>query len=407
MTRSSWGAARHRSKLWRRTARNLVFRRRPYFAHLAVTHRCNLRCRFCQIAREQIEEVGLEDMQRIIDRLDRMGVAVLSFSSGGEPLLRRDCVDIVNYAARKGLYVKLTSNGTMPRDRYDALLDSDIREIAISLDGIRGNDLPYSHVGPRILETIRYLNDRLPQGKSLTLNVTVNRDNYDHVHEIAEFCRREFSKARQWFNPVTVGQGKFRVEGQEKVRADFFPRTKTLTTLEPAFFKRACADYYANDRYDWKCLAGELFFAIKPNGDFWLCQDFSADPPMNILSADFEERYRHADFRLREGCQGCTYSCYMFTQKAFELRHWKDLGVMWWKVNTAPDEPCRVTGIERGALAALAHFAYSRLRRARRARPGPVGASGSGWQEAPSPLSPMSLDFQESERCEHCPRRND
>lgn len=361
MATSLGGHLGSRAKFPVRTARNLVFRRRPYFAHLAVTHRCNLRCRFCQIAKERIDEVGLDDMKRIIDRLDRLGVAVLSVSSGGEPLLRSDCVDIVNYAVGKGLYVKLTSNGTMPRERYAKLLGSEIKEIAISLDGVSGNDLPYSHVGPKILDTIGYLNDHLPDGKSLTLNITVHESNYEHIHEVAQYCLREFPRARQWFNPVTVGQGKFRVEGQEKVRADFFPRTKTLTTLEPAFFKRACAAYYAQDHYDWKCLAGEMFFAIKPNGDFWLCQDFAASPPLNILSPDFEERYRTADFRLREACDGCTYSCYMFTQMAFQPRHWKDLGVVWWKVNTAPDEPCRRTGLERGALAAIVHFGASRL----------------------------------------------
>ena len=137
------------SKFIRRTLRNVVLRDHPYFAHLALTHKCNLRCRFCHIQDEKFQELDTGGMKRVIDVLDEMGVGVLSISGGGEPLLRADFDVIVDYAAEKGLYTKITSNGTMPRDRYERLLRSGIKEIAISLDGVNGNDLPYSHVGKK------------------------------------------------------------------------------------------------------------------------------------------------------------------------------------------------------------------------------------------------------------------
>ena len=111
-------------KLCYRTLRNVVFRNRPFFAHLALTHRCNLRCRFCQIPTERVEEHDTATMKRIIDRLDRMGIAHLSVSGGGEPLLRDDFAAILDYAAGKGLYVKVTSNGTMSRRRCRRRSDS-------------------------------------------------------------------------------------------------------------------------------------------------------------------------------------------------------------------------------------------------------------------------------------------
>src|SRR3990172_8620837 len=71
-------------KFWFRTFRNFLFRNRPYFAHLALTHVCNLRCRFCHIPEERLKEQDTGGMKRVIDRLDRMGIAGLSIS-GGEP----------------------------------------------------------------------------------------------------------------------------------------------------------------------------------------------------------------------------------------------------------------------------------------------------------------------------------
>ncbi len=348
-------------KFWVRTFRNMVFRTRPYFAHLAITHVCNLKCHFCHIPEYLVQEQDTEGMKRIINRLDQMGIAILSISGGGEPLLRKDFAAILNYAAEKGLYTKITSNGTVPLAKYDELLASQVTEIAISLDGVRGNDLPFSHVGPKLLACIRHLNDHLPRGKRLTINITISAANRDQVDEIVAYCTREYPRARLWLNPVVVGQGKLRVLTQLKVNPDYMRRVDSPTLLTPSFFKRGAEDYYRSETYNWGCLAGELFFDIKPNGDFWICQDHPAKAPLNILDPDFEEKYRQADFSHRRACSGCTYSCYWITQKSLEPRNWPGMAGIWWKLVTHPTDACRKTEKEYGWLAGLAHFSSARL----------------------------------------------
>ncbi len=371
-------------KFWLRTARNLATRRRPYFAHLAITHRCNLKCHFCHIPEWKVQEQDLEGMKRIIDRLDKMGVAVLSISGGGEPLLRKDFAEIINYAVDKGMQTKITSNGTMPEVKYAELLASKIHEIGISLDGVDGNQIPLAHVGPKILQSIRYLNDNLPEGRHLTLNITVSANNIEQVDRIVAYCTNEFPKARLWLNPVVVGEGQLRVLNQSKIDPRFLYRLESPTLLTPAFYKDACVQYYEKETFNWDCLAGELFFDIKPDGTFWICQDHPAKDSLNILDPEFERKYREADFSDRRECRGCTYSCYYMTQKTFEPRNWKQMaGVYWWKLNTDPNEPCRKTA-ERGSwVQAGLHYAISRLfakkatpaRPARVSQPGLVGAT--------------------------------
>jgi MoaA/NifB/PqqE/SkfB family radical SAM enzyme len=348
-------------KWWFRTLRNLLQRRRPYFAHLAFTHRCNLRCRFCQIPKTHFDEVDTAGMMQIIDRLDRMGIAVLSVSGGGEPLLRSDFATLLNYAADKGMYTKITSNGTMSPERYQQLLDSRVDEIGISLDGVEGNDLPFSHCGPKILASIRYLNDHLPAGKTLTLNITVSETNQEQVQQMVDYCTREFPRARLWLNPVVVGDGKLCVATQNKIDPKFLRKLKSPTVLTPEFYRRACEQYFTDSKFQWGCLAGEFFFDIKPNGDFWLCQDRPLPERLNILDPHFEEKYRSADFSDRRRCSGCTYSCYFMTQKCFEPQAWPGLAVYWWQLNTRPDEPCRVTAKRHGWFVGLLHFCASRL----------------------------------------------
>ncbi len=346
---------------YKRTLRNVVLRNHPYFAHLAVTHRCNLRCRFCHIQEARFEELPTDGMKRVIDVLDEMGVAVLSISGGGEPLLRRDVTTILNYAAGKGMYTKLTSNGTMPLERYQRLLESAVKEIGISLDGVDGSDLPFSHVGPKILETIHYLNDHLPPGKQLTLNITVTRANRSQVERIVAYCTKEFPNARIWLNPVVVGDGSLRTSDGSGPDPAYLRSCESPTLLSADFYTKGVEEQHRSERYDWGCRAGRMFFDIKPNGDFWICQDHPPKSLLNILAPDFRERLRRADFSHKRQCSGCTYSCYYVTQRGFEPRNWPGMAGLWWKANTRPDERCRVAAERYGWLSGLFSFCVSRL----------------------------------------------
>jgi MoaA/NifB/PqqE/SkfB family radical SAM enzyme/outer membrane lipoprotein-sorting protein len=344
-----------------RTFRNVISRQRPYFAHLALTHRCNLRCRFCHVQDSKFDELDTAGMKRVIDVLDDLGVAVVSISGGGEPLLRSDFVAIIDYAASKGMYTKITSNGTMPRAKYEQLLGSRINEIGISLDGVRGHDLPFSHVGEPILRTLRYLNDHLPPGRTLTINVTVSEVNREQVDEIVDYCAREFRRARVWLNPVVVGKGSLRTATPAPVGPDCLRRSKSPTLLSAEFYARGVEEQHRRDVFDWGCLAGQLFFDVKPNGDFWLCQDQPSPTPLNLLDSDFPEKLRAADVSARRKCSGCTYSCYYVVQKGFEPRHWRDMATLWWKAHTNPDDRCVAVAEKYGWVAGLCSFLFARL----------------------------------------------
>jgi len=295
-------------------------------------------------------------MKRVIDVLDRMGIAVLSICGGGEPLLRKDVAAIINYAAEKGLYTKITSNGTLPLDRYRELLQAKATEIAISLDGIEGDDLPYSHISPKILRTIRFLNDNLPEKQRLILNVTISDKNCDQVSAIVDYCTREFPNARLWLNPVVTGEGKLRTDCVNEVDPTYLRRLDSPNLVKADFFARGSEEYFRNGKLDWGCLAGTFSFDIKPNGDFWICQDIPSQPLLNILDPDFLEKHRRADFSYRRECSGCTYSCYLVTQKLFEPRNWPALGKIWWQMTTAPNERCREIAGKYGWLAGLLYF---------------------------------------------------
>ena len=350
-----------KGKFIRRTFRNVLFPNRPYFAHLAITHRCNLRFRFCHVTETRFAELSTDQMCKAIDVLDKMGVAVISVSGGGEPLLRDDFDQIIDHAAGRGLYVKLTSNGTMPRARYERLLQSHVDEIGISLDGVVGNDLPFSHVGAPILSTLSYLSEHLPSGKKLTINVTVSQANHDHVQGILDYCAVHFPQARVWLNPVVVGDGALRTSAPIRTEPDYLRGCSGPTQLFANFYTSGAEQQYAAEKFDWGCLAGDQFFDVKPNGDFWLCQDQPSPVPLNVLDPKFPEERKHLDKCARRNCSGCVYSCYYMVQQSFHPRNWPDVGLLWWQSVTSPGSLQRKMGDRFGWVAGLSSFLMPRL----------------------------------------------
>jgi MoaA/NifB/PqqE/SkfB family radical SAM enzyme/SAM-dependent methyltransferase len=344
-----------------RTFRNVAFRDHPYFAHLTVTRGDGRPRAQSADPGERPEEMDTEGMKQIVDVLDRMGVAVLSVVGPGEPLSRPDLPTIMTYAARKGIYTRVTSNGKMPLARYAELLKSGVKEIAVSLDGVRGNDAPFDRVDPRAVRTIRYLNDNIPPRKLLTLKISVARAGCEQVEDLVSFCATEFPKALVWLHPVNVGSGEIPLATEAKVDPDCFRRCEPSTLLRLEFYEQELEGQYRADISRWGCRAGQLFFAVEPNGDFRICKAQPSREPLNVLEADFRKKLKGMDLNYRRECAGCSYSGYMVTQRGFEPRNWVDMAVLWWFANTRPGDRCRDVAYKYGWFAGLMNYCGSRV----------------------------------------------
>lgn len=307
-------------KLLYRAFNSLFNRNKPFHIHFCPTNRCNLRCHYCQIWKEKTEELDTEKWKMIVDKIDALGVASVAFT-GGEPMLRDDIFEIIDYIKSKGLYVKLTSNGALPIERYEKLLKTKIDNISISLDGIEGDDLPYSKVSPKIMEVIRHL--YLHRGsKEFYISHTLTQRNREDFPKFVKFINFNFPGCGILVQPVVVGQGKLRCNTEGKVDVTILKYFKSL--LNPNLYNLECQRYYLSENFQWGCRGGRLFFDIRPNGAFWICQDVPTE--LNILDNEFFQKWKNYDFtQLTRNCSGCIYTCYFLTQKGFEFRYWPDL----------------------------------------------------------------------------------
>src|SRR4030095_5030517 len=95
---------------------------RPYVVSWNLTYRCNLACEHCYLDAGSTPQVGTENFSdrselateecfKVIDEISAFATECVTILTGGEPLLRRDILEIVKRAAERGLWVVVGTNG--------------------------------------------------------------------------------------------------------------------------------------------------------------------------------------------------------------------------------------------------------------------------------------------------------
>lgn len=117
------------------------FGREITYLRLSVTERCSLRCLYCRadegLCPKQVE-LNTQDLVRIVDACADLGINRVRLT-GGEPLLRRDIVQIVSgiRANSKIRDISLTTNAQMLAEYAAGLKQAGLDRVNISLDSLK------------------------------------------------------------------------------------------------------------------------------------------------------------------------------------------------------------------------------------------------------------------------------
>jgi len=105
----------------------------PLSVHLDVTYRCNERCEHCYLEHDGKDELTTEEIRSFLRQFAEAGTFFLTIS-GGEPLLRRDCFEIIENARELEFNVKLKTNAVLVREK-DArrLREAGVEQIQVSV----------------------------------------------------------------------------------------------------------------------------------------------------------------------------------------------------------------------------------------------------------------------------------
>jgi mycofactocin biosynthetic radical S-adenosylmethionine protein MftC len=102
-----------------------------------LTYGCNLACVHClsSSGRRDPDELSTAEAERVVDELAAMQVFYVNIG-GGEPLVRRDFLDLLEHAVASGVGVKFSTNGALlTRAMAARLAATDYVDVQVSLDG--------------------------------------------------------------------------------------------------------------------------------------------------------------------------------------------------------------------------------------------------------------------------------
>ena len=155
------------------------------YLKLKLIDACNLRCPKCdywQIQRKP--ELGTDEIKEVIDQGLELGLRSIHLS-GGEPTLRKDLLDIVQYGNERGVTLRTITNGTyLKPEKQVELAQAGITGWTFSLDGYtpEQHDLAMGREGAfdKIIESISALTEareRYGTPQDVTIATVVSRNN--------------------------------------------------------------------------------------------------------------------------------------------------------------------------------------------------------------------------------------
>ena len=111
---------------------------RPIIPYLFTEWKCNLDCHYCWSYNNAVKGMTEDVAKRSIDWLHSIGSRVLALM-GGEPLLRPKFIHkIVDYSAKKDIFVYLPTNGRLMKpDVIDRLGDAGIATVNLAVDSVK------------------------------------------------------------------------------------------------------------------------------------------------------------------------------------------------------------------------------------------------------------------------------
>jgi pyrroloquinoline quinone biosynthesis protein E len=252
---------------------------RPFGLLAELTYRCPLSCAYCSNPvnlTDYGDELTTAQWRRVLTEAHELGVLQLHFS-GGEPLLRRDLVELASTARELGMYTNLVTSAVgFSRRRAEELRGAGLDHVQISIQA----DEPA--MSDRIAGTASYERKikacRLVKelGWPLTLNVVLHRQNIDRVGAVLELAeqlkadRIELANTQYygwaWLNRDALLPSREQLERAETVISD--ARRRLASQLDIIY---VLPDYYS--RYPKPCMNGWATrqLTVAPNGDVLPC----------------------------------------------------------------------------------------------------------------------------------------
>ncbi|MCL2685158.1 MAG: radical SAM protein [Candidatus Bathyarchaeota archaeon] len=255
------------------------------------TRNCVGSCTYCSYTKEYAkdQELSTEQAKHMVDEMAEFGSKWLGIS-GGEPLVRPDIWEVIEYAEKKhDMKVSLITSGfAWDEKRFDLLRKYDVHT-AISIDGNReSNDLTRRKGGyDMALHAMKKLSE---VGLLDCLVTTMTKININHMAHPAELAEEYKARMLVYHNLVPVGRARDHMEDLAPTPEQYETTFDEIYEIQRKLYGKVKIHVYApfyarivrqknpanfwawyNEGYLGKCSIGGNYIGITENGDYRSC----------------------------------------------------------------------------------------------------------------------------------------
>ncbi len=262
----------------------------------------------CPFWKRSSQDCSLEQEKAILRQIYNSGACGVAFE-GGEPLLRRDLVDILAFSRSLPLHTSLITNGTLLKSRINEIAPYINGVVYVSLDG-----LEKTHDDIRgVRGSFRKAVDGICAAKQkvpVTINTTMMAENVDEIESLVELAKElgtkiSVSVAHEYCNAPTssVAKGKIPKIAHRLVemKRGGYPIANSIGYLK----------VMAKEK-NWHCKPWTMI-NIDPHGNLvlpcYVHNDYASG--LSVFENGIKNAVSGVDWKKIENCQKCSLHCYV------------------------------------------------------------------------------------------------
>ncbi len=175
-----------------------------------ITRSCNLKCIHCYNdsgLNKPSRELTTNEAKAVLNDLMQFGVPSVLFS-GGEPLMRPDLFELIEYVGKRNLRTVISTNGTLiTADTAKKIKDNGVSYVGVSLDGIGEVNDKFRGVAGAFEKAVKGIRNCKAAGVRVGLRLTLTKRNVQDIGALFEFFEKEGIERVCFYHLVPSGRG--------------------------------------------------------------------------------------------------------------------------------------------------------------------------------------------------------
>ncbi|MFA7115123.1 MAG: radical SAM protein [Candidatus Omnitrophota bacterium] len=270
-------------------------KRFPLKVLFEITYKCNFNCVHCyNVKNNKRKEIKTDEVKQILKQLARAGCFHVGFT-GGEPLLREDIFEILEFTKSLGLRITILTNGYLiDKKTADKISKLGVNLNKVDISFLGANKETFENITrkpgsfAKVKNAIKLLRSRNVEVMIKPTLMKQNKDEFLRIKKMAEKfgCMYKFSPTLNAGSDGSKGPLKYRLSPEEVIKT-----LESFSLISDKNNRAGEIKRIKGKKRVFRCGSGCTEASLNPYGELKLCPEIN-EPAFDILSRSLEAAWK-------------------------------------------------------------------------------------------------------------------